>query len=113
MSEIGLEELPFVDIQQICWLLLVSEPLQKGDTNMPLKDVTVRKAKPSAKPRKLSDGGGLHVLIQPNRGDVRQPSCSARMRRAADRGEYRQAAGAIAQGLSQIVRRRVFAPVDL
>jgi hypothetical protein len=30
-----------------------------------LKDVAVRKAKPSAKPRKLSDGGGLHVLIQP------------------------------------------------
>jgi integrase len=30
-----------------------------------LKDVAVRNAKPSAKPRKLSDGGGLHVLIQP------------------------------------------------
>ena len=30
-----------------------------------LKDVAVRKAKPSAKPRKLSDGGGLHLLIQP------------------------------------------------
>ena len=32
---------------------------------MPLKDVAVRNAKPSAKPRKLSDGGGLHVLIEP------------------------------------------------
>jgi integrase len=31
-----------------------------------LKYVTVRNAKPSAKPRKLSDGGGLHVLIQPS-----------------------------------------------
>jgi hypothetical protein len=31
-----------------------------------LKDVAVRNAKPSAKPRKLSDGGGLHALIQPN-----------------------------------------------
>jgi hypothetical protein len=30
-----------------------------------LKDVAVRNAKPSAKPRKLSDGGGLHMLIQP------------------------------------------------
>ena len=30
-----------------------------------LKDVAVRNAKPSVKPRKLSDGGGLHVLIQP------------------------------------------------
>lgn len=32
---------------------------------MPLKDVAVRNAKPSDKPRKLSDGGGLHILIQP------------------------------------------------
>ena len=30
-----------------------------------LKDVAVRNVKPSAKPKKLSDGGGLHVLIQP------------------------------------------------
>jgi integrase len=36
-----------------------------SDTNMPLRDLTVRKAKPASKPRKLSDGGGLHVLIQP------------------------------------------------
>jgi integrase len=45
--------------------LLVSGALERGDTNMPLKDVAVRNAKPSGKPRKLSDGGGLHVLIQP------------------------------------------------
>jgi hypothetical protein len=44
--------------------MLVSEIRKKTDTNM-LKDVAVRNAKPSAKPRKLSDGGGLHVLIQP------------------------------------------------
>jgi integrase len=36
-----------------------------GDTNMPLKDVSVRNAKAGPRPRKLSDGGGLHVLIQP------------------------------------------------
>jgi integrase len=36
-----------------------------GDTNMPLKDVSVRNAKAGSRPRKLSDGGGLHVLIQP------------------------------------------------
>ncbi|MFZ2076694.1 MAG: Arm DNA-binding domain-containing protein [Xanthobacteraceae bacterium] len=30
-----------------------------------LKDAAVRNAKPTAKPKKLSDGGGLHVLIQP------------------------------------------------
>jgi integrase len=45
--------------------LLVSGLSKKGDTNMPLRDVAVRNAKPSGKPRKLSDGGGLHVLIQP------------------------------------------------
>jgi integrase len=38
----------------------------EGDTNMPLKDSSVRNAKPTAKPQKLSDGGGLHMLIQPN-----------------------------------------------
>jgi integrase len=32
---------------------------------MPLKDVSVRNAKPGPKPRKLSDGGGLYLLIQP------------------------------------------------
>jgi hypothetical protein len=37
---------------------------------MPLKDVAVRKAKPSDKPRKLSDGGGLHILIQPTGGKL-------------------------------------------
>jgi integrase len=33
---------------------------------MKLKDITVRNAKPTAKPQKLSDGGGLHLLVQPN-----------------------------------------------
>jgi integrase len=46
-------------------LLLVFDPLKKSDTNMPLRDVSVRNAKPATMPRKLSDGGGLHVLIQP------------------------------------------------
>jgi integrase len=32
---------------------------------MPLKDVSLRNAKAGARPHKLSDGGGLHVLIQP------------------------------------------------
>jgi len=35
------------------------------DTNMPLTDVTARNAKPAATPRKLTDGGGLHLLVQP------------------------------------------------
>jgi integrase len=37
---------------------------------MPLKDVSVRNAKADPRPRKLSDGGGLHVLIQPTGGKL-------------------------------------------
>jgi hypothetical protein len=33
---------------------------------MSLTDIAVRNAKPGAKPIKLSDGGGLHLLIQPH-----------------------------------------------
>lgn len=33
---------------------------------MPLSDTAVRKAKPEAKPYKLSDGGGLFLLVQPS-----------------------------------------------
>jgi integrase len=46
--------------------MLVLAPSKKGDTNMPLKDTKLRTVKPSPKPRKLSDGGGLHMLVQPN-----------------------------------------------
>jgi integrase len=38
---------------------------QQNDTNMPLSDATVRGAKPATAPRKLSDGGGLFLLITP------------------------------------------------
>jgi hypothetical protein len=33
---------------------------------MPLTDVQTRNAKPKAKPYKLTDGGGLYLLIQPH-----------------------------------------------
>jgi hypothetical protein len=33
---------------------------------MNLKDFTVRNIRPLSKPQKLSDGGGLHLLVQPN-----------------------------------------------
>ena len=33
---------------------------------MPLTHLDIRNAKPAEKPYKLSDGGGLHLLIQPN-----------------------------------------------
>ena len=33
---------------------------------MPLTDLAVRNTKAAAQPIKLSDGGGLHLLIQPS-----------------------------------------------
>ena len=33
---------------------------------MTLSDIAVRKAAPRERPYKLADGGGLHVLVQPN-----------------------------------------------
>ena len=46
--------------------------------NMPLTDAALRKAKPTAKPFKLSDGGGLYVIVRPDgarwwRMDYRRP----------------------------------------
>jgi hypothetical protein len=35
---------------------------------MPLTDIKVRTAKPEGKPYKLSDGGGLFLLVQPTGG---------------------------------------------
>jgi integrase len=43
--------------------LLVGHCCQKRDTNMPLTDVKCRTAKGQINPRKLSDGGGLHLLV--------------------------------------------------
>jgi len=39
---------------------------EAGDTNMPLTDTNIRNLKPSSVPTKHSDGGGLHVLLNPN-----------------------------------------------
>jgi integrase len=36
-----------------------------GDTVMPLTDTRIRNAKPSSKPYKLSDGGGMYMLVTP------------------------------------------------
>lgn len=33
---------------------------------MRLNDTTIRNAKPGSKPRKLSDGDGLYLLVEPN-----------------------------------------------
>jgi integrase len=45
--------------------LLVSALPADVDTNMPFTDATVKNAKRSATTRKLSDGGGLQLLVQP------------------------------------------------
>jgi integrase len=37
---------------------------------MPLTDTAIRNAKPSQKPLKFSDGGGLHLLVQPTGGKL-------------------------------------------
>lgn len=50
--------------------LLVSALSTEGNTNMPLTDATARNAKPAAKPQKLSDGGGLQLLVQPTGGKL-------------------------------------------
>jgi integrase len=46
--------------------LLVGYWWPKRDTNMPLTDVKCRNAKGQIKPYKLSDGGGLHLLVNPD-----------------------------------------------
>ncbi|MGN2243413.1 tyrosine-type recombinase/integrase [Frateuria sp. GZRR33] len=33
---------------------------------MPLTDISIRSAKPTTKPRKMADGGGLYLLLNPN-----------------------------------------------
>lgn len=38
----------------------------KGITAMPLTDTSIKNAKPTDKPRKLADGGGLYLLLNPN-----------------------------------------------
>ncbi|HEX3495913.1 MAG TPA: Arm DNA-binding domain-containing protein [Methylocella sp.] len=41
---------------------LCQQPIGR-DTNVPLTDTAVRNAKRREKPQKLSDGGGLHLLV--------------------------------------------------
>jgi Arm DNA-binding domain len=47
--------------------LLVPTPKRRGGTNtMALTDTAIRTTKPRAKPFKLTDGGGLHLLVNPS-----------------------------------------------
>ena len=57
---------------------------------MPLNDTAVRNAKRSTKPRKLSDSGGLHVLVQPTGScELRAAMSMARLWR--DQGKRNEA----------------------
>lgn len=49
-------------------LLLVSAPVPPGDTIKMLSDARIRGAKRPAKPQKLTDSGGLYLLLQPSGG---------------------------------------------
>jgi hypothetical protein len=53
--------------------LLVSNEPYRDDTNM-LNDTRVRNAKRADRPIKLSDSGGLHLLIQPNGSKLWRPA---------------------------------------
>jgi integrase len=61
-----------VVIRAICWYLCwYLARTNKVDTNnMPLTDAAVRGARAGPKPRKISDGGGLFLLIQPGGGKL-------------------------------------------
>jgi len=48
----------------------VSLDEREGDTPMPLSELAVRTAKPREKAFKLTDGGGLHLLVQPGGGKL-------------------------------------------
>jgi len=57
---------PFANIRPFCWHICWYLIEAKRDTNMPLTDTKCRNAKGQIKPRKLSDGGGLHLLVNPD-----------------------------------------------
>lgn len=45
---------------------------------MSLTDIAIKKAKPAAKPFKLSDSGGLFLIVQPTRGNISGLSATAK-----------------------------------
>ena len=82
---------------------------------MPLSDTTVRKAKPSDKPRKLRDGAGLYLLLRPDgarwwRFDYRRPvTCK---RNSLSLGVYPDVGLAEARGRHSEARKLLAAGID-
>ncbi len=57
--------------EQLLVFLLVPTKQRRHDTNtMALTDIAIRTSKPRAKPFKLTDGDGLHLLIAPTGGKL-------------------------------------------
>ena len=84
----GVLRRPLVSAKIVGMFVGMSGDTNKADTNMPLTDIEIRAAKPSARLVKLSDGGGLQLWIMPDGAkrwrfayQARGPSKVARDRR--------------------------------
>jgi hypothetical protein len=84
-------------------------------TVAPLTDTAIRKAKSSAKPAKLRDGGGLYILINTDgskwwRWDYRRPIASKR--NTLSLGTYPEVSLADARNRHAEARRQLAAGID-
>ena len=84
-------------------------------TVMALSDVAIRKAKPGAKPAKLTDGGGLYLLLRPDGGkwwrlDYRRPVTGKR--NTLSLGTYPDVGLADARARRDAARKQVAAGID-
>ena len=82
---------------------------------MALSDVAIRKAKSGAKPTKLTDGGGLYLLLRPDgakwwRLDYRRPVTGKR--NTLSLGVYPDVGLADARGRRDAVRKQIAAGID-
>lgn len=82
---------------------------------MPLTDTAIRKTKPSLKPIKLTDGGGLYLLLSPKgarwwRLDYRRPLTSKR--NTLSLGTYPETSLAEARSRRDAARKQLGAGID-
>jgi hypothetical protein len=80
---------------------------------MPLTDVVCRKAKPKTRPSKLSDGGGLHLLVHPKGGRYwRVAYRFAGKQKTLALGAYPSVSLAEARTARDAAKRRLAAGID-
>src|ERR1017187_6090383 len=60
--------IPSFAIPRSCWYICWYQPCSAQKYQQMLTDSLVRSVKRSDHPRKVSDGGGLHLLVAPNGG---------------------------------------------